>query len=1139
MKKLLSFFLIFYVFSISFAQLDREHWFAPMVDRTGNPNPYQKLYLSTNRTTPFIVSIYNNNVVIGSVTISKNNPQKFDVLRDYIITTTQTDLFTPTTKGLYLKADFPFYANLRFSVFNHAEIITSKGIPSTGKTFHVATAPITVSNTILNFMTSILATEDNTTVTISGYKPTVQFSNGTTGATTPTMTFILNKGQSYIVDGIGDLTGNFDGFIGSKIIADKPVNITNGNFNGQYAGNIPTSSDILMDQSVPVEQLGTQFALVKGNGSIGSNMEGALVIATQDNTQVFLNNETLPIATLNIGQYYVVSDTKYQLQGTSHYNLYIRTTKNAYVYQLLAGDSVSGTQVATGGFNFIPALSCYLPKQINEIGLINENFVHSNVNPSGILNIPTKLNLVTERGAVVTVNGVTPPATTGPFDMTGLTPWVTYGIPNTVGTITVVSTKAITAGITAGSDAVGYGGFFAGFSTQPVIIKSGGDCVPGIVLTVDPIIYETYQWYRNGNLIPGATGTSYTPTQSGNYTCSVTMGSCAPLVTAQYKVLNCLKVTAATFDICENKIITPAFTSSPQTPLVSTIAITTAPTLGTATINTTTGVITYTVTNPSVAGTDTFTYTFCGNDPEFPDCESVTVTVNIQPVTITNATLTACNVNGVGTFDLTAANVTTNTPVIKTYYTSLLAAQTENAAGQIGTPGNYTAPAGTIVYVVVKNPTGCKNIAQITLNLFPLAIVTPGNFGNQCDDNLDGTVNVVLSDITLLVLNNPAYFTNVRYYALLTDANAGNNNTLPNNWSYTVNTTIYIRIESPDGCAPVIQPINFTVGPKLTLLTTAVVTNFCDDDLDGSKLVNLSQFISQFTTDPLVTVSYHSTLADAQNVTAAISGAVTLTGTHTYFIRFEKSGFCPNVASIRITLKIPKKSDILADKLICPKTTTSLDSGPGFTAYLWSTGATTPSITNVAAGNYWVDLTFDGCIYRQFVNVSESVLPVITSIDINGSTVTIGVSGGAPPYEYSLDNNSWQSSNVFNNVPIGNHKIYIRDSLRCGVVEKTFVIINLINTITPNSDGHNDDIDYSSLMSKDNLIFRIFDRYGAELFRGSPSNNFTWDGKMKGRPVSTATYWYFISWTEFGNSTTVKYTSWLLVKNRNDSLWDK
>ncbi|MFC3159621.1 hypothetical protein ACFOEQ_14855 [Chryseobacterium arachidis] len=53
MKKILSFLFIFYFFTSTFAQLDREHWFAPMIDRTGNPNPYQKIYLSTNRTTPF------------------------------------------------------------------------------------------------------------------------------------------------------------------------------------------------------------------------------------------------------------------------------------------------------------------------------------------------------------------------------------------------------------------------------------------------------------------------------------------------------------------------------------------------------------------------------------------------------------------------------------------------------------------------------------------------------------------------------------------------------------------------------------------------------------------------------------------------------------------------------------------------------------------------------------------------------------------------------------------------------------------------------------------------------------------------------------------------------------------------------
>jgi gliding motility-associated-like protein len=1122
MKKILSFLFIFYIFTSAFAQLDREHWFAPMVDRTGAPNPYQKLYLSTSRTTPFPVNIYNNNVLIGTVNISKNNPQKFDVLRNYIITTQQTDLFTPTTKGLYLKAEFPFYANLRFSVFNHAEIITSKGIPSTGKTFYAASAPITVSNNILNFMTSVLATEDNTTVTISGYTPAVQFSNGTTGATNPTMTFTLNKGQSYIIDGMGDIAGNFDGFIGSKIISNKPVNVTNGNFNGQYAGNFPSSSDILMDQAVPVNRLGNEFALVKGNGPLGSNMEGAVVIATEDNTQIFVNNEIPPVATINAGKYFVIPDSKYILQGNGHYNLYLKTSKNAYVYQILAGDSNSGNETATGGFNFIPALNCYLPKQINELGLINENFVHSNGNPGGILNIPTKLNLITERGAIITVNGANPPAVTGPYNMTGTTNWVTYGIPNVTGTITVVSNKAIMAGITAGSDAVGYGGFFAGFPTQPVILQSGDGCIPGIVLTVDPLIYDTYQWYRNGTLVPGATASSITPTLPGNYTCSVTMGSCAPLITEKFKVLNCTKLSNASYNVCTSQTITPAFSTSSQTPVPGTVAITTAPSLGTAVINPVTGIITYTVNTPGTSGTDTFTYTFCGNDPDFPDCETITVTINIQALTVMNTTLFACDINGQGTFNLTTANITNNSPVTITYYPTLLDAQNENAAALITNTTAYPAPNGTIIYAVVKNNIGCKSIAQITLSLYNKAIVLDNYNGIFCDDNLDGTVTLILSNVTPIVLNNPNYFTNVRYYANLADANAGNNNTLPNSWSYTATTTIYIRVDSPDGCASVIKPLQFSIGAKVTLITKTVTESVCDDDLDGIKSVNLAQFIPQFTLDPNVTFTFHATLADAQNNVNIVSSPVNITNSQIYYIRFEKNGVCPEVGTLKINIKIPKKSDVLQDKAICPKTTTTLDAGPGFERYLWSTGATTPSITNVAPGSYWVELTFNGCVYKQYVNVTELPLPMITSIEIDGTTVKVGVSGGIPPYEYSLDGVVWQSSNVFYNVPRGAHNVFVRDSKMCEEVKKPFAIINLINTITPNGDGYNEGIDYSALMANDNLVFRIFDRYGAEVFRGTPENRY----------VPTATYWYFITWTEYGSSLTVKYSSWLLVKHR-------
>ncbi|MCC2589668.1 gliding motility-associated C-terminal domain-containing protein [Chryseobacterium sp. MFBS3-17] len=1136
-KKYLPFILFLFMFANVYSQLDREHWFAPMIDRSGNPFPFQKVYLSTNRTTPFPVSIYNNNVLIGTVTISKGNPQKFDIPRQYIITTLQNDLFTPITKGLNVKAEFPFYANLRFSVYNHAEIVTSKGTASAGTTFYTAMAPLTVENPILNFMTGILATEDNTTVTVSGYPATVQFSNGTTGATNPVMTFTLNKGQSYIIEGKGDVAANGDSFIGSKIVASKPVNVTNGNFNGQYAGLHPLSSDILMDQSIPTNHLGNTFALVKGFGTVGNNMEGALVVAIQNNTEVYLNNETVPAAVLNEGEHYVVPDNKYIPQGTSHHNLYISTSQNAYVYQLLSGIDSGGNSVATGGFNFIPALNCYLPKQIDELGLIDENEVYSNANPTGILNIPTKLNLITEVGAIVQINGVAPPAGAGPFPMTGTTNWVTYGIPNVTGNVTVTSSKAITAGINAGTDAVGYGGFFAGFPTQPVILTSGTTCIPGIILTVDPIIYDSYQWFLNGTLIPGATSASITPTEPGYYTASVTMGSCAPLVTSQFKVEKCMVNTSVTYNICVSQNITPAFTSVsvPQNIALSSIQITTPPALGTVTINAATGEIVYTTTNPGVSGTDTFTYTFCGDHPDFPECETVTVTINIAQIPVNNVTLNACNVNGQGTYDLTSAAVTTQTPVTITYYPTLNDAQTENPAALIGNTGAYTT-APTTVYAVVASPEGCKSIAQIILGFFPLAVVS--DFSQTfCDDNVDGIIEINLNNISTQVLQNAAYF-GVQYYPTLADATAGNANTLPVNWTFTANTTIYIRVNSPDGCAPVIKALNFIFGTAIPLLTTTSVQTVCDEDFDGIADVNLMNYLQFYTNDPQVTATFHHSLANAQNNTGALTNPVNVDQTGTYFIRFEKPGICPSVAEIIINIKTPKESDTLVDQVICQNRTTVLDAGAGFEAYLWSTGETTQAIT-VGIGNYWVDLTFNGCMYRQEVSVTAAELPVITAIDIKDNTVTITVTGGTPPYQYSLDGITWQTSNVFYNVGRGTYTIYVKDDLDCSIVTKQFSIINLINAITPNGDGVNDLISYAELLTKEDPVFRIFDRYGAEVFTGTPANRFTWDGMVSPtRHVPTATYWYILQWREFGTDTVYSYTSWLLVKNRMGNIFE-
>ncbi|MFC3159616.1 hypothetical protein ACFOEQ_14830 [Chryseobacterium arachidis] len=129
---LLSLVLVLLSINTLFAQRDTEHWFAPMMSRAGMGSHAQAIYFSTDSTTPFPVEIYNDNVLIGTVTISKGLPQTFNLLATTpapglptsanLVATTQSQVFTPINKGIYTKAAKPYYANLRLSITSHGEI---------------------------------------------------------------------------------------------------------------------------------------------------------------------------------------------------------------------------------------------------------------------------------------------------------------------------------------------------------------------------------------------------------------------------------------------------------------------------------------------------------------------------------------------------------------------------------------------------------------------------------------------------------------------------------------------------------------------------------------------------------------------------------------------------------------------------------------------------------------------------------------------------------------------------------------------------------------------------------------------------------------------------------------------------------
>lgn len=1028
MKRILFIFILLFVSSSVFAQRDTEHWFAPMVASSSNGSPKQALYLSTDNTTPFPVSIYNNNTVIGTVTISKGNPQTFDVPMNLMIGQNTTDAMSVKTRGLYLHGDLPFFATYRFSEVNHGEILTSKGKAGIGNKFYAVYAPLMNNQSSQNFSCGILATEDNTQVKVSGYGMTTWFYNNFNGLTHPSITITLNKGQSYIFAGYANKPGNKDGFIGAKIESTKPVSVTNGNYHGQFGMTPPyNGEDIIMDQSVPVERLGQEFVLIKGMGNLLPEIEGAIIVATENNTEIRLNNNPAPVITLNEGQYYRVSAMNYVLNGPSHHNMYIKASKNVYVYQLLSGIADND---ATEGFNYIPPLNCFLPTVIDEIGKIGELPYYTTFNPP----LSVKLNILTQTGAGVAVNGVTPTTAEGPFPVTGTPNWVSYSIPNITGNITVTSTKAVTAGIIGGSGNLGYGGYFAGFNSIPVISKSAGECIPGIVLEVESG-FDHYQWNLNGTPIQGANNNTYTPTQAGNYTVSITKSTCNPLTTYPYKVYTCLVNTVKSMNVCSAgtpTAITPAFSNSTQTPVPGTVQIIAAPVNGTLTVNPATGILTYTANTGT--STDTFTYKFCGNDPDFTDCEQVKVNITVQPLILTDTTVKTCETNGTGIFNLTTAAVGGPTNAIRKYYPTM--ADLNAGTNEIIPANAYSSVAPATIFVKVTTVEGCTANAKITLQFYPAPNVQNATL-NGCF--VLGNPNTGTFDLTTALVTSTAPVTK-KYYPTLTDATNGTNEITTPTAYISSNTTVYVKVITGNGCF--------------------------------------------------------------------------------------------DFAQITLTVIPPKPSALLVDQYICPDARVTLDAGPGYTSYLWNTGATTPSIT-ASIGNYWVILTSNGCETKQFVKVLSVPVPKIKKIETTGNTVTLTVEGGTPPYQYSRDGMIWQDSNIFTGLPRGKNIFYVKDSNNCRPVETQILVPNLINAITPNSDGINDSLDYSELGFLKDLKFGIFNRYGQLIHSSDKNNNLKWDGTIGGTPVSSGTYWYEIKWTDPDTQKLISYTGWIMVKNRN------
>jgi gliding motility-associated-like protein len=463
----------------------------------------------------------------------------------------------------------------------------------------------------------------------------------------------------------------------------------------------------------------------------------------------------------------------------------------------------------------------------------------------------------------------------------------------------------------------------------------------------------------------------------------------------------------------------------------------------------------------------------------------------------------------------------------------------------VSTPSNYT-----FTYLqgstVITNPTNFQFNANTTVT-----VLVKDNAGILCD-NPDGKILLVLApltltDKTLLACNNNKEGKGIfnlnaadvagglpavkKYYRTMADLNAGTNEIL-NPATYTsVAGDVYVKVTTPLGCTGTAK-ITLAFYPETPVTEATLRSCFLQNNITNAVFdlttANVTTLTSGFTK------KYYASTADAlAGTNEIVNPSQYMSISTSVYVKVTDANACFALAKVNLMVLPPVTSTVLKDKIICIDGTTDLDAGPGFDGYEWITGATTPSIQGVGVGLYWVKLKTGNCTTLQLVKVIASANPVVTSIDINNTTVTVNVSGGTPPYKYSLNGIDWQDSNTFTGLHRGEAKVFVKDFYNCEPVEVQITVPNLINAITPNGDNVNDVIDYSALAYKKNLVFIVYDRYGNKLYEAGKTRNYTWDGTAFGNKILTGTYWYSISWNENDkNNTLTKYSGWVLVKNR-------
>jgi len=451
---------------------------------------------------------------------------------------------------------------------------------------------------------------------------------------------------------------------------------------------------------------------------------------------------------------------------------------------------------------------------------------------------------------------------------------------------------------------------------------------------------------------------------------------------------------------------------------------------GTITITSAGGTGPYTFSidgGPAVPGTLPFTFSgLAGGSHTIvvtqtsDGCSSGPIIENITTGTGVTATTAATATSCPGA---TNGTITVNTTAGTAPFTFQLGANPPQASNV------FTGLAGGTYTITVRDAVGCTRVLTRTVLNGTAVTATTALTAASCSGASNGSVIVTPTNGT-----GP--------YTFVLDGvttQTGATNTTFTNLAPGPHSVVIT--DNPTGCLS--NTINFTIAAGAVILANAVpAATSCNGAADGSITVTPTTGTAPYT----YSLDGGAYLAGAAPYTFSNLAA----GAHTIRVT-DANGCVTNVINVNIAVGPQLAATAAPSATSCNGASNgSITVTPtnGNAPYTFSldgaaavSGAAPYTFTNVPAGPHTVVMTdAAGCITNT-INVDVAVGPTLTTtvnktdVACNGNTtgsivVTQPVIGIAP-YEYSLDNITWQASNTFSGLAAGTYTVYYREGNGC------------------------------------------------------------------------------------------------------------